>query len=105
MGKLFKTLILVAPVLAIVFYYVVIKHAEQHKEIQKKEAEFSRDWNEESKAFAKTKADKAKYAKRAADADKEVQKADEEIKPHSAKVDAFGKDFDKAIKDAGEANK
>ena len=96
MGGLFKILLVTAPVLALIFYYVVVKQSALDVELRKESLQFERDWNEwQMSMFGKDK----KYAERAEKAEKELMEIEKKEKEKQEKVEKFEKEFDKALDD------
>ena len=100
MGSLFKILLVTAPVLALIFYYVVAKQSALDVDIKKESLQFERDWNEwQMPMFGKDKEDSKKYAERA-EAEKElILEIEKKEKEKQEKVEKFEKEFDKALDD------
>lgn len=104
MNTLFKMALFTSPILGLVFYYVVVQQGKIDTQMQREDAEFSREWNEFNKSFAKGKEEKETYAERAAKADAKLKEMEEKEKAKERKAEKFEKDFEIAI-DEFEAEK
>jgi hypothetical protein len=70
-------LIAATPVLALVFYYTVVRHNLLDIEMQKESLKFEQEWNEFNRDFVFTK-DKQRAAERASKAEEELKKVEEQ---------------------------
>lgn len=97
MSSIFKVLVVSAPVLAILFYYVVVKQGVMDAEIQKEDAKFERAWNEFEASMA-TKDMAEKYNQRAKEAEQELERLRQEEELKKKKAEDFEKEFEQALK-------
>lgn len=97
MNLLFKALLIASPLIAITFYYIVLKQEQIDTQIHVEDTRFERDFNEFSSALEKDPDLKAKYQARAAEAEAELEELEPEVKKSKDKSDKFSTEFDKAM--------
>ncbi|MGB9878350.1 MAG: hypothetical protein ACPLGZ_00035 [Candidatus Pelagibacter ubique] len=99
MSNILKTLIILAPVTAVILYYVVVKQTQVDEEMRRQEIQYEQEWNRFSKDFVFTNPeDRAYYEQR----NKELQKEMEEIKKREQeqkeKARKFEEELEKELK-------
>ncbi len=102
MGNLFKIVLFTAPVLALVFYFVLSSQERLDTEMRKQDREFSRDWNEFNAEFSSNRSSRQKYQSRAEEADRELVEIKKKEKEEEEKARKFRQEFEKQIEKAGQ---
>jgi hypothetical protein len=96
MSNLIKLLIAATPVLALVFYYVVVRHNLLDIEIQKESLRFEQEWQEFNRDFVFTK-DKQKAAERAKKAEEELKKVEEQERAKKEKLERLERELEEQL--------
>lgn len=99
MGTLLKIIIFTAPILALVFWYVVQQQQKLDTKIEKESTTFDRDFYEQQQGFTGDKEQKEKLKQRAEKADKKIEEIEKREEESKKKLDKFEADFDKAMAD------
>ena len=97
MNTLFKILLISSPILALIFYYTVIKQSEINTQIKHADAQFERDFNEFSAELEKDPDAKAKYQARADESQQEIEELEPEVEQKKGKTDKFSTEFETAM--------
>lgn len=97
MNTLFKILLVSSPILALIFYYTVLKQEQIDTQIKTEDTRFERDFNEFSADLEKDPDLKAKYQARADEAQKELEDLEPEVKKSKDKSDKFSTEFENAM--------
>jgi hypothetical protein len=96
MSNLIKLLIAATPVLALVFYYVVVRHNLMDIEMQKESLKFEQEWNEFNRDFVFTR-DKQAAAERARKAEEELKKIEEAERKKREKLERLEQELEQQI--------
>ncbi len=100
MSGLMKILVITAPVLALLLFYVITKQSQMDTEMKKEDARFEREWAEFNKDFS-TSGDRQKYEQRAQQAEQEFQELKKKEKEKEEKTERIEKELEKAIEEHG----
>jgi hypothetical protein len=96
MSNLIKLLIAATPFMALVFYYVVVRHNLMDIEMQKETLKFEQEWNEFNRDFVFTK-DKQKAAEKAKKAEEELKKVEEQERAKREKLEKLEKELEEQL--------
>jgi hypothetical protein len=96
MSNLIKLLIATTPVMALVFYYVVVRHNLMDIEMQKESLKFEQEWQEFNRDFVFTR-DKQKAAERARKAEEELKKVEEQERAKKEKLEKLEQELEKQM--------
>jgi sensor histidine kinase YesM len=96
MSNLIKLLIAATPVLALVFYYVVVRHNLMDIEMQKETLKFEKEWNEFNRDFVFTK-DKQNAAEKAKKAEEELKKVEEQERVKKEKLEKLERELEEQL--------
>jgi hypothetical protein len=96
MNSLIKLLIATTPVMALVFYYTVVRHNLMDVEMQKESLKFEQEWNEFNRDFVFTR-DKQKAAERAKRAEEELKKVEEQERAKKEKLERLEKELEEQM--------
>jgi biopolymer transport protein ExbB/TolQ len=96
MSNLIKLLIAATPVMALVFYYVVVRHNLMDIEMQKESLKFEQEWHEFNRDFVFTK-DKQKAAERARKAEEELKKIEEAEQKKREKLERLEQELEEQL--------
>jgi len=99
MNTLFKILLISSPILALIFYYTVIKQEQIDTQIKHEDARFERDFNDFSADLEKDPDEKAKYQARADEAQAEIEDLEPEVKESEGKGKKFADEFEKGMEE------
>lgn len=99
MSNLIKIMLIGSPVIALVFWYTVMKQSQIDTQIKKADVEFEQKWNQFEADFTKDPVKKKEYEARADKSTKELEELKAEEKNKKAKADKFENEFDKQIED------
>ena len=96
MSNLIKLLIAATPVLALMFYYTVVRHNLMDIEMQKESLKFEREWHEFNRDFVFTR-DKQAAGERASKAGEELKKIEEAERKKREKLERLEKELEEQI--------
>jgi hypothetical protein len=96
MSNLIKLLIATTPIMALVFYYTVVRHNLMDVEMQKENLRFEQEWNEFNRDFVFTK-DKQKAAERARKAEEELKKIEEQERAKKEKLERLERELEEQL--------
>jgi len=96
MSNLIKLLIAATPIVALMFYYVVVRHNLMDIEMQKESLKFEREWNEFNRDFVFTK-EKQRAAERASKAEEELKKIEEAERKKREKLERLEQELEQQI--------
>jgi len=96
MSNIIKILLVTAPVMGLLFYYVVVRHNLIDIEFQKEGLKFEREWNEFNKDFIFTH-DKQAAAERAKKAEEELKKVEEQEQKKREKLEKLEEEVEKQL--------
>jgi len=96
MSNLIKLLIATTPVMALVFYYVVVRHNLMDIEMEKESLKFEQEWQEFNRNFVFTK-DKQKAAERARKAEEELKKIEEQERTKREKLEKLERELEEQL--------
>jgi flagellar motor protein MotB len=96
MSNIIKILIVTAPFMALLFYYVVVRHNLFDIEFQKESLKFEQAWHEFNKDFVFTR-DKEKAVERAKKVEEELQKVEEQEKKKKEKLERLEQELEKQL--------
>ncbi len=101
MSNLFKIAILAAPLMALIFYYVVLQQQKTDVEMKKEDLKFEQEWNRfnQGSVFTSEK-DKDYYEKRNQEIAKELEEMQRKEREREEKIEKFEKEFEKNLEDA-----
>ena len=99
MKSLIKIVLYTAPVVALIFFYVIGMQSQHSAEMTKENTEFMRDWAEFQEDFTDVAKEKEKYQARAAAAEEKMKEAEERERVETEKLKKFRAEFEKAIND------
>lgn len=97
MTNLIKVVLLASPILALVFYYTVIRQSEIKMDIKKAETEFNQRWDDFNADFEKDPVKKKEYQLRADKSAKKLEELKEEEKKKKSRADKFEDEFEKEL--------
>ena len=98
MVNILKTLILTAPLAALVFYYVTVKQNQMDIEMEKESLKFEQKWHEFDKDFVFTK-DKQKAEQQAQQAEQKIKEVEKKEEEKKKKLEKLEQDFEKALEE------
>jgi len=96
MSNLIKLLIAATPLVALVFYYVVLRHNLMDIEMQKESLKFEQEWHEFNRDFVFTR-DKQKAAERARKAEEELKKVEEQERAKKEKLERLERELEEQL--------
>jgi hypothetical protein len=96
MSNIIKLLIAATPLVALVFYYVVVRHNLLDIEMQKETLKFEQEWHEFNRDFVFTK-DKQKAAERAKRAEEELRKVEEQERVKKEKLEKLERELEEQL--------
>ena len=106
MTGLFKHILWIAPVAALVIALSFFLNRENHEEMKSIDAEFNRDWNEAQQSFARNDpAQAAKHAKRAEAAQRQYSSSVATLTVRQKQMESTEADINKAMKSFEEGQK
>ena len=105
MKNFMKLLFVVAPVVGIIFYYVIIKQNQIDSEFAIENAKFEREWQEFNESMARTPKEAEKARDRALEAAEEIRKAKEGKRVVDLAKKEFQDEFQKAMKEASQVQR
>lgn len=101
LSNLFKVAILAAPLVGLIFYYVVLKQNQMDVEMKKENIKFEQEWNRFNENFIFTSPEQRDYYK---ERNEEIAKELEELKKKEQekeqKVEKFEQEFEKGLEEA-----
>jgi hypothetical protein len=96
MSNLIKLLIAATPIVALVFYYVVVRHNLMDIEMQKESLKFEQEWHEFNRDFVFTR-DKQRAAERASKAEEELKKIEEAERKKREKLERLEQELEEQL--------
>jgi hypothetical protein len=96
MSNIIKLLIAATPIMALVFYYVVVRHNLLDIEMQKESLKFEQEWHEFNRDFVFTR-DKQKAAERARKAEEELRKVEEQERVKKEKLEKLERELEEQL--------
>ena len=102
MGNLMKIVLMTAPALFLVLYFVISSQKSIDIQMQKNDAEFSRSWAEQEAEMAKDLEKKKIYQDRAKAAELEMEELKKKEKDREEKDRQFEEAMEKALRDSEE---
>ncbi len=97
MSNVFKFLIFLAPVTAIILFYVLFQQSKMDVELQRQEAIFEREWAEFQQAWHGKGPDSEVYVERAKEAEIRRKEAEEKLKKKEQKQEQMLQEFEQAL--------
>jgi len=99
MNTLFKIILISSPILALIFYYTVMKQSEIDTQIKHEDTLFERDFNEFSADFEEDPDVRKKFRERAGQAEEEIEGIEDDIKESEGKSREFEVEFRKGMEE------
>jgi len=97
---LMKTVLYLAPVVALIFLYVIAMQGQVSTEIDKENAQFDRDWAEFHGQMADTPEKRQMWNDRGLEAAAELSRLKTAVAERKQKIDQFESDFEDAVTEA-----
>ena len=105
MKNFMKLLFVVAPVVGIIFYYVIIKQNQIDSEFAVENAKFEREWQEFIESMARTHQEVQRARDRAMEAEEEIREAKEGKRIVDLDKKEFQDEFKRAMQEASQTQR
>jgi len=99
MSKVFKTLIITAPVMALIFFYTVVKQHEMASRIELESARFDTEFAHLMREGPSGSFNESFWVEREKKSQELEKEKEEELKKQKEKVQKFEEEFEKSLND------